>query len=201
MKRLTLLSVSTILAVLMSLSAPVMSASADSGGDAVWVQVTPAEARALLEGDDSVMDKYYASDESMVPLASRAGGGIEKNPDGCKLTVANMHWRKSTSNIGYKPTVKCTRKPIGVSLKNEVQKYMFAGWWKTEHTDNHSLTSKELTITTYRDGFTYKNVDKKCGNQRSTKWRGRTSSTIKATNGYTYYARQHSSEWRADCGT
>lgn len=147
------------------------------------------------------MDKYYHPELPVTTTAVRAPGGIEVNPDGCRLTVANVHWRKSTRNIGYKPTVKCTKKPVGVALKNEVQKYMFAGWWKTEYTNNHILTDKERAATTFKAGFTYKAVDKKCDNHWSTNWRGKTSSTIKATNGHTYYARQYTSEWRANCGT
>ena len=180
----------------------VPTALADSGEqETSWIQVTPAEARALADGDDSVMDKYYLPERPITTTAVRASGGVEVNPDGCRLTVANVHWRKSTSNIGYKPTVKCARKPVSVALKNEVQKYMFVGWWKTEYTKNHILTQKELVTTTYRAGFTYKAVDKKCDNHLSTNWRGKTSSTIKASNGHTYYARQYTNEWRANCGT
>lgn len=130
-----------------------------------WIQVTPAEARALADGDDSVMEKCYLPERPIITTAVRASGGVEVNPDGCRLTVANVHW------------------------------------WKTEYTKNHVLTQKELVTTSYRAGFTYKAVDKKCDNRLSTNWRGKTSSTIKASNGHTYYARQYTNEWRDSCGT
>ena len=48
----------------------------------------------------------------------------------------------------------------------------------------------------------YTDIDMVCGNKTPSRWRGQTSSTIKASDGYTYYARQLTREKELeDCGT
>lgn len=200
-KSTSTLTLATLAAVLLVLLIPHSSARADAGSppeELKWIRVSPEEESALTQGDDSVMDKYYDSEQGLMqPMVS-----FEANPDGCLLNAADVHWRKSTSNIGYKPTVKCDRRPLAVSLSNHLQKYMVLGWWKTEWSNTYPLTSNNLNVTTWKAGYTYKAIDKECDNSLSTRWRGHTSSTMKATNGSTYYARDYSTHiFEAKCGT
>lgn len=165
-----------------------------------WIRVSESEAKALEAGDDSVMDGYYESKRRVHVQAVRPQA-VERNPDGCKLTVASVHRRQSTGNIGYKPTVKCRTRPIAVSLRNELQKHIVGPWWNTEQEKSYLLGTADLKRVTYRKGFTYTNIDKVCKNSTSSRWRGKTSSTIKASNGETYYARQYTRETVLNCGT
>ena len=165
-----------------------------------WIRVSESEAKVLEAGDDSVMDGYYDSKRRVHVQAVRPQA-VERNPDGCKLTVASVHRRDSTGNIGYKPTVKCRTKPIAISLKNELQKHIVGLWWNTEQEKNYLLGTADLKRVTYRKGFTYTNIDKVCKNSTSSRWRGKTSSVIKASNGETYYARQYTREEVLSCGT
>ena len=98
--------------------------------------------------------------------------------------------------------VRCLKQPVGISLSNELQKHIVAFWWNTEFTKNYILTEVDLRHSTRRKGFMYTDIDMVCGNKTPSRWRGQTSSTIKARDGYTYYARQLTREKELeDCGT
>lgn len=198
-----------VLAATLAATVSAPAALADTGdatsdADATtWIAVTDEETKALGDGNDAVMDKYYDEETGNLKPRRTTRASVESNPNGCKLTVASVHWRESTgyTKIGYKPTTKCTTKPIGISYTNELEKHMVLGIWKSEWKGLYILNSADLTATT-KKGFIYKEISKKCDNKLSTDWRGKTSSTMKATNGVTYYARQYSPGiFTANCGT
>ena len=71
-----------------------------------------------------------------------------------------------------------------------------------EHRIHYILTEADLRQSTRRKGFMYTDIDMVCGNKTPSRWRGQTSSAIKASDGYTYYARQLTREKELeDCGT
>lgn len=190
--------------ILLAAALPPAAAWAETASTASWIRVTPAEAKALETGDDSVMDKYYDEESGKLQKQRTAAAAVEPNPNGCKLTVADVHWRESTgyTKIGYKPTTTCTTKPIGISYTNELEKHMILGIWKSEWKGLYVLTAGNLSSTTNKKGYTYLNIQKACDNTLSTDWRGKTSSTLKASNGETYYARRYSPHvFTAPCGT
>lgn len=171
---------------------------------AAWILTSDEEAKALSAGNDSVMDKYYDEETGDLKPGRTTRGSVEANPNGCVLTLANVHWRESSgyTKIGFKPTTKCDTKPIGISYTNELEKHMVLGVWKSEWKGLYVLTAANLTATTSKKGYIYQDINKKCDNTLSTDWRGKTSSTMKATNGSTYYARQYSPGiFTAKCGT
>ena len=161
-----------------------------------------SEAKALERGDDSVMDKYYEQQDGQEAAGEVVLHTVVKNPDGCRLRVDDVHRRNSTDDVGYKVHVRCLKQPVGISLSNELQKHIVAFWWNTEFTKNYILTEVDLRHSTRRKGFMYTDIDMVCGNKTPSRWRGQTSSTIKARDGYTYYARQLTREKELeDCGT
>ena len=170
--------------------------------DDEWIRVDESEAKALERGDDSVMDKYYEQQDGQEAAGEAVPQTVVKNPDGCRLRVDDVHRRDSTDNVGYKVHVRCLKQPVGISFSNELQKHIVAFWWNTEFTKNYILTEADLRQSTRRKGFRYTDIDMVCGNQTPSRWRGQTSSAIKASDGYTYYARQLTREKELeDCGT
>ncbi|MGC4154646.1 MAG: hypothetical protein QM628_16445 [Propionicimonas sp.] len=179
-------------------------AEADNSPPTDWIVATAAEAKSLERGDDSVMDKYYDEESGELLPRMAPAGSVQPNPHICSLKVADVHWRESSgyTKIGFKPTTKCETKPVGISYTNELEKHMVLGVWKSEWSGLYILKAKDLTATTTKNGFIYKDISKKCDNTLSTDWRGKTSSTLKASNGVTYYARQYSPHvFTAACGT